>query len=87
MRDIRWVVQSIFPKLYHGRNKTFWFTNYEKDHYNDFAVSGFATLPTPNFKKGDFLPALQSELHGKPAIRHADWHGCTRQAHHFRCDL
>ncbi len=42
------------PKLYHGRNKTFWFTNYEKTHYADLRTGGFGTLPTVDFKKGDF---------------------------------
>ena len=31
------------PKIYHGRNKTFWFTNYEKTHQDNFVLSGFAT--------------------------------------------
>jgi hypothetical protein len=42
------------PKIYHGRNKTFWFTNFEKTHYDNFVLNGFATLPTVDFKKGDF---------------------------------
>ncbi len=42
------------PKLYNGRNKTFFFTNFEKDHYNDLRFSGFATLATTDFKNGDF---------------------------------
>jgi hypothetical protein len=42
------------PKVYHGRNKTFFFTNLEKTKVNDLALSGFTTLPTPEFKAGDF---------------------------------
>jgi hypothetical protein len=42
------------PKLYHGRNKTFWFTNFEKTHFSSLLTNGFGTLPTPDFKKGDF---------------------------------
>jgi hypothetical protein len=42
------------PKIYHGRNKTFWFTNFEKDHRSSLAPNGFATLPTTDFKNGDF---------------------------------
>lgn len=45
---------AYIPKIYHGRNKTFWFTNFEKTHYDDFSLNGFATLPTVDFKKGDF---------------------------------
>src|SRR5579859_2753956 len=54
------------PKLYHGRNKTFWFTNYEKTHYDDFVLNGFATLPTPAFKKGDFSGLLNPSFTGNP---------------------
>src|SRR5579863_5803370 len=54
------------PKLYHGRNKTFWFANYEKTHYDDFQVTGFATLPTPAFKKGDFSQLLNPAYTGNP---------------------
>ena len=42
------------PKIYHGRNKTFWFTNYEKTSTNNLVSSGFTQLPTPDFKNGDF---------------------------------
>jgi hypothetical protein len=42
------------PKVYNGRNKTFWFTNFEKDHRTTLAPNGFATLPTTDFKQGDF---------------------------------
>jgi hypothetical protein len=42
------------PKVYDGRNKTFWFTNFEKDHRNDFRSTGFGELPTTDFKQGDF---------------------------------
>jgi hypothetical protein len=54
------------PKIYHGRNKTFWFTNYEKTHYDDFQTTGFATLPTPTFKKGDFSQLLNPAFTGNP---------------------
>ena len=52
------------PKLYNGRNKTFWFTNYEKTHYDDFVLNGFATLPVPAFKKGDFSQLLNPSFTG-----------------------
>src|SRR5579872_2598559 len=54
------------PKIYHGRNKTFWFTNYEKTHYDNFQVTGFATLPTQTFKKGDFSQLLDPAFTGNP---------------------
>ena len=54
------------PKIYHGRNKTFWFVNYEKDHYSDLSFNGFATLPLPAFKKGDFSQLLNPSFTGNP---------------------
>jgi len=54
------------PKLYHGRNKTFWFTNFEKDHRNDFRATGFGTLPTTDFKNGDFSRLFNPSFTGNP---------------------
>src|SRR6266478_6191276 len=54
------------PKIYHGRNKTFWFTNFEKDHRNDFRATGFGTLPTADFKKGDFSRLFDPNFTGNP---------------------
>ena len=42
------------PKLYNGRNKTFFFTNFEKTGENNLVFSGFSTLATPDFKTGNF---------------------------------
>ena len=54
------------PKIYHGRNKTFFFTNFEKTEPNQLAFSGFATLPTPDFKKGDFSKLFDPAYTGNP---------------------
>jgi len=54
------------PKIYHGRNKTFWFTNYEKTHIVNLGTNGFGTLPTPAFKKGDFSQLLNPNYTGNP---------------------
>ena len=54
------------PKIYHGRNKTFWFTNYEKTHQDNFLLSGFNTLPTPAMKQGDFSGLLNPAYTGDP---------------------
>ncbi|HKW98227.1 MAG TPA: carboxypeptidase regulatory-like domain-containing protein [Bryobacteraceae bacterium] len=54
------------PKLYHGRNKTFWFTNYEKTHYADLRFGGFGTLPTTDFKSGDFSRLFDPNFTGNP---------------------
>jgi hypothetical protein len=54
------------PKVYHGRNKTFWFTNFEKTHRDTLVFNGFATLPTPDFKKGDFSRLFDPAFTGNP---------------------
>jgi hypothetical protein len=52
------------PKLYDGRNKTFFFTNFEHTKENDLRFSGFTTLPTDDFKKGDFSRLLDPNFTG-----------------------
>lgn len=42
------------PKVYHGRNKTFFFTNLEKTATNNLVFNGFTTLPVPDFRNGNF---------------------------------
>jgi hypothetical protein len=54
------------PKVYDGRNKTFFFTNFEKTKVNDLRFSGFSTLPTVEFKKGDFSRLLDPNFTGDP---------------------
>src|SRR5437016_5435770 len=41
------------PKLYNGRNRTFWFFGYEAMHLRQAAVAGY-TVPTVAEKQGDF---------------------------------
>lgn len=52
------------PKIYNGKNRTFFFTNLEKDHYDSMGFSGFTTLPTPEFKQGDFSGLLNPAYTG-----------------------
>ncbi len=54
------------PKLYHGRNKTFFFTNYEKTDVNNLVYSGFTQLPTTDFKSGNFSRLLDPSFTGNP---------------------
>jgi hypothetical protein len=54
------------PKIYNGRNKTFFFTNLEKDDVNTQAVTGLGTVPTLDFKKGDFSKLLDPAYTGNP---------------------
>jgi hypothetical protein len=42
------------PKVYKGRNRSFFFHNLERTKLKDYSQSGFATLPIPAFKRGDF---------------------------------
>lgn len=44
----------IIPKLYHGRNRTFWFTNFEHDKRNQMNFSGFTNLAPMNYRTGNF---------------------------------
>ncbi len=51
------------PKLYDGRNKTFFFFNYESDRRNNLALSGAnITMPTPAMLRGDFSAWLNPAL-------------------------
>ncbi|PYT24164.1 MAG: hypothetical protein DMG57_29580 [Acidobacteria bacterium] len=52
------------PKIYNGRNKTFFFTDFEKDHYNQLRFSNFSTLATTAFKTGDFSKLLDPAFTG-----------------------
>jgi hypothetical protein len=54
------------PKLYNGRNKTFFFTDFEKTATNNLVFSGFTQLPTPDFKKGDFSKLFDPAYTGNP---------------------
>ncbi len=54
------------PKLYDGRNKTFFFFTYNGYRQNSGASTGIATVPTALMKKGDFSE-LGSRLIYDPA--------------------
>ena len=44
----------MLPKVYNGKDKTFWFFSYEGDRRRDGMLKGNRTLPIPAFKQGDF---------------------------------
>ena len=46
------------PKLYNGRNKTFFFFNLEAFKTNTVTAGVFATVPTTAYRSGDFRQAL-----------------------------
>jgi hypothetical protein len=52
------------PKVYNGRNRTFFFTNFEKTNTVDLPYSGFTTLPTVAEKQGDFSCLLNPACTG-----------------------
>ncbi|MEZ5399353.1 MAG: carboxypeptidase regulatory-like domain-containing protein [Bryobacteraceae bacterium] len=42
------------PKVYDGRNKSFFYHNLERTKVKNYTSTGFSTLPMPDFKRGDF---------------------------------
>jgi len=54
------------PKIYDGRNKSFWFTNFEQDRVRDFRSTSFIQLPIPAFKQGDFSRLFDPNFTGRP---------------------
>ncbi len=52
------------PKIYNGRNKTFFFTNLEWDNRNEQQITGLGTVPTSEFKNGDFSKLLDPAYTG-----------------------
>ena len=59
------------PKIYDGRNKTFFFTNLERDNRNQQQTTGLGTVPTAEFKKRRLFEAAESGVHRRSEIRHA----------------
>lgn len=54
----------VIPKVYNGRNKTFWMTDFEKNRVRDFTSLGLSTLPTTDFKQGNFSRLLNPAFTG-----------------------
>jgi hypothetical protein len=50
------------PKLYDGRNKTFFFFNLEGFRTNNVTAGTFATVPTEAYRRGDFRQALTGRM-------------------------
>ncbi len=55
----------MIPKIYNGRNRTFWFTNFEHDKRNTEDVSGFTTLAPMPYRTGDFSQMLNPAWSGQ----------------------
>ncbi|MCI0722826.1 MAG: TonB-dependent receptor [Acidobacteria bacterium] len=52
------------PKVYNGKNKTFFFNNLEVGRVRNFVSTSFTTLPTVAFKRGDFSQLLNPAFTG-----------------------
>lgn len=48
----------LIPKLYNGKNRTFFFGSVEVTRQRNFTAGPFITLPTVDFKRGDFSRLL-----------------------------
>ena len=55
------------PKIYDGRNKTFFFTNFEKDKRKELRLSGFRTVTPMSFREGDFSRLFDPSWTGNSA--------------------
>ena len=50
----------LLPKVYNGKNKSFWFFSYEGDRKRNGLLSGYRTVPTAAFKEGNFSALPQA---------------------------
>ena len=46
------------PKIYNGKDKTFFFVNFEQFRQTNFTTNTVSTVPTPAYRAGDFGSAL-----------------------------
>jgi len=58
----------VLPKLYNGRNRTFFFFNYEKYLNKEGKYDGLATVPTDAYRAGDFSTALTGRTLGTDGL-------------------
>ncbi|MBS1825599.1 MAG: carboxypeptidase regulatory-like domain-containing protein [Acidobacteria bacterium] len=54
----------LIPKVYNGKNRTFFFENFERTKVRDFQSTAFSTLPMPDFKQGNFARLFDSAFTG-----------------------
>ena len=48
----------MIPKVYHGKDKTFFFLNWEADRHRTLGYSNLTSVPTDLEKQGDFSQSL-----------------------------
>lgn len=54
----------LIPKVYNGKNRTFFFHNFERTQQKNFTQTSFTQLPTMDFRQGDFSRLLNSSFTG-----------------------
>jgi hypothetical protein len=52
------------PKLYNGKNRSFFFVNFEQFRQSNFTSSGLLTVPTNAYRQGNFSTALCNSYSG-----------------------
>ncbi len=62
----------VLPKIYNGKNKSFWFFSYEGDRKRQGEISGRRTLPTAAMKDGDFSELSQAIFDPNSTVQNAD---------------
>lgn len=66
----------VIPKIYNGRNRTFFFTNFDWLKYRSGVLPGFGnTTPIDAFKRGDFSALLTTNQVGTDALGRAIYSG------------
>ncbi len=65
----------VLPRLYNGRNRTFWFFSYEGAHDSTPATAGYS-LPTEAMRKGDFSALMDAQ--GRRITLYDPWTTDTR---------
>jgi carboxypeptidase family protein len=54
----------LLPKIYNGKNRTFFFFDWERTKVTNLTSTSFSTLPIPDFKRGDFTRLLSPAFTG-----------------------
>ncbi|HEU0122322.1 MAG TPA: carboxypeptidase-like regulatory domain-containing protein [Bryobacteraceae bacterium] len=57
----------LFPKIYNGKDKTFFFFNWESGRNAQGSVAGYRTVPTADFRNGDFSKLVNPRT-GQPIV-------------------
>lgn len=71
------------PKIYNGKNKTFFFFNYEKYHDRENSYLGLGTVPTAKMRNGDFSELLTNrnlgtDFTGRPILENTIYDPTSR---------